>query len=75
MALDRLGQCLEENNCDPGADTVILLASYHFGESPRPFRSEVSVLIIRSAKPDRLDLGRRDLVSRLTVVDTLSSKN
>jgi hypothetical protein len=75
MALDRLGQCLEENNCDPGADTVILLASYHFGKSPRPFRSEFTVLILRSAKPDRLDLGRRDLVSRLTVVAMLFSKD
>ena len=33
MALDRLGQCLEENNCEPGSDTVIVLVSHHFGES------------------------------------------
>lgn len=33
MALDRLGQCLEENNCAPGSDKVIVLVSHHFGMS------------------------------------------
>ncbi|KAK8846595.1 hypothetical protein IAR55_005681 [Kwoniella newhampshirensis] len=33
MALDRLAACLEQGNCPPGSDTVILLVSHHFAQA------------------------------------------
>lgn len=70
MALDRLGQCLEENNCAPGSDTVIVLVSHHFGECALALRHGMQCPTAglladrRSAKPYRMERRRRDLVGR-----------
>lgn len=44
MALDQLSGCLEANDCLEGQETVVILASHHFGVSTFDRRASIALV-------------------------------